>query len=139
MLRAYANNALLGGDWLLGQEGEQATSEGEPSGDGGFSLSDVGSYASKAGELIKTGQSALNTVTGGGTKTAGAKPSSSDPYWRCAPMKDARSKAQCKYEVDRALALRARATAKKPTSTGTYLLIAAGLAAVGGAAWWVLR
>jgi len=127
MLRAYANDNLLGRDWLLGQEGEQTMSEGESSAAVAFSLSDVGKYASKAGELVKTGQSALNTVTGGGRR-----PQAPSPGWRpVLPLRQYEGRA-----LEVAVHVRgrpptgaaAKATAKKKTSTSTYLLIAAGVA-----------
>ena len=134
MLKVYANDALLGGQWLLGQEGEDSGGDG---GSGLPSMSDISSGISKVGGLIKQGQSAISTVTGGGTKTAGAKPQVGDPYFHCYALKGL-ALSQCKYKVDRAIALRARAS-KKTSSTSKYLLIAAGLAAVGGAAWWFLK
>jgi len=59
--RAFFGAAPYQGEWLLGQE-----DSGLPTADsgGGFSLSDVGKYASKAGELVSTGSKIVGQVTG---------------------------------------------------------------------------
>jgi hypothetical protein len=138
MLKAYSNNMLLGGEWLLGAEdGEESSGDGASSGGSMPSMSDIQSGLSKGLDLAKQGQAAIKSVTGGGTKAAGVKSSSTDPYWRCPGLKTPKAIAQCRYEVARALRLRKVATAKKPTST--YLVAGGILAVVGGAAWLVLR